>query len=133
MTTLMPTSAAEAVANGAQLLDEKYPGWWRDVDPFQLQMSDCGKCVCGQLAALVYQDKPNWHLQQMYANFRSEVLGHDLLGDDEVRYGFFYGGFGSWTWTELASEWRKVIFARQETDALPPAGETVEQREEVLA
>lgn len=50
MTYILDLTPAEAVANGAQLLDEKLPGWWREITLDTLNLSDCRNCVCGQLA-----------------------------------------------------------------------------------
>lgn len=50
MNYMLDMTPAEAVANGAQLLDEKLPGWWKEITLEQLKLSDCGNCVCGQLA-----------------------------------------------------------------------------------
>lgn len=37
------------VTRGANLLDEKEPGWYRQIEPSTLQMNHGDKCVCGQL------------------------------------------------------------------------------------
>lgn len=40
---------AERVASGAALLDEKRPGWWREIDLATLDIGDTCNCVVGQL------------------------------------------------------------------------------------
>jgi hypothetical protein len=46
------STITERVEKGAALLDEKRPGWWRDIDLLTLDIaSRCG-CVIGQLAGI---------------------------------------------------------------------------------
>ena len=46
------STIAGRVSKGAQLLDEKRPGWWRDIDLLTLDIaSRCG-CVIGQVGGL---------------------------------------------------------------------------------
>lgn len=40
---------AEAVANGAALLDARVPGWRDRVDVAELDLSDCVECTLGQV------------------------------------------------------------------------------------
>lgn len=39
----------ENVGSGAALLDQKRPGWYREIDLDQLEMGSDTKCVLGQL------------------------------------------------------------------------------------
>lgn len=39
----------EAAADGAAFLDEHHPGWWKQIDPDDLELNDCSRCVIGQL------------------------------------------------------------------------------------
>lgn len=34
---------------GAEWLDEKRPGWWQSIDLDRLDISDCDRCVLGQV------------------------------------------------------------------------------------
>ena len=42
-------SLAERVARGARLLDEKRPGWAREIATDRLAMESCDECILGQL------------------------------------------------------------------------------------
>lgn len=46
------TTITERVEQGADLLDEKRPGWWRVIDLDRLDISQPCNCVAGQLGAL---------------------------------------------------------------------------------
>jgi hypothetical protein len=78
------------VQRGVALLDERLPGWRRNVSRDVNLASDCD-CVLGEL-------------------FGSYSKGLDVLnlsGAEAERYGFFRQ---SWqTWDKLTNAWRKVI------------------------
>lgn len=148
MTYLLDVSPAEAVAAGAQLLDEKLPGWWQKITLEELQLNDCSACVCGQLAqtAVVeefqYQAKANKKLFSEYdatLGFLDLVWnGVDELGDAlgyDFEYGFnadtrgYHDGMthaeqqemdaaSQRTYRALDHEWQLVIRARLEADKL---------------
>lgn len=42
---------APEVAKGAEWLDENFPGWERDIDLGNFNLSSCTNCVCGQSLA----------------------------------------------------------------------------------
>lgn len=149
MSQLMPRSAAEAVASGAQLLDQKSPGWWNNLDPRTLRLSSCQDCVCGQLAAATYgrikeEDRyryiGRWPVATaQYLKFLQNVLGIQIrvpYTDKKDRADVMYG-FNTPTWTEkhlwsfeeLDREWRKAIYARREADKLADAAPVETQRE----
>lgn len=48
-TTLDPGSLRARVAQGADLLDRVWPGWWREISLDRLAMHSCDACVLGQL------------------------------------------------------------------------------------
>lgn len=113
-------NAAEAVANGAQLLDERYPDWYRKIDQDTLEINSVCKCICGQLAKyeqLVY-----------YSDFIDAKLGDDYLaygGDPDVGASFTHDhGFSSY-WGgglgpgSVVAEWKKAIDTRLALNALP--------------
>lgn len=39
----------ECATRGAELLDNRWPGWWQEVDLSRLDLSDSCNCVLGQL------------------------------------------------------------------------------------
>lgn len=114
----------EAVANGAQLLDEKYPGWYEKIDLEHFWINSTIHCVCGQLAR---QEDMRW---DMFANER--------LGSPAV----YAREWGTWVedhgfcerWQDanktVTTAWKEAIHARREADRLP-APEV--KREEVYA
>lgn len=124
-------TAAEAVAQGAQLLDEKKPGWWRIINLDTLDLTLCDACVCGQLARATYDrvklaqimSDPNQKFyNQSYSTYWNFVR-EDLGLRNDVDHGFSV----SWdddeddelaAWQALDEEWRKVIRARLEADKL---------------
>lgn len=158
-------SPAEAVANGAQLLDERVPGWWREISLDTLKLSNCRNCVCGQLASsaiikeAVKAATPRWLFTEYELTIHALNLtwfSDGAYHDDDVEFDHTYGfNTKHWSWYademnyeefgELATqtfwalerEWRKVIEARLEADALgvPVTTEAPEpaEREVVLA
>jgi hypothetical protein len=123
---IKPNSAAEAVAQGAQLLDEKEPGWWREIDLGTLELSSCKRCICGQLGE---------RKRKSYESYVHGTLDVPMYFDDACyEHGPSYYGFDCLyetvetveplaTWDELDAEWEKVILARREADKLVPAEE----------
>lgn len=123
-----PKTAAEAVANGAQLLDEKVPGWWRKIDLDSIQMDECQHCICGQLAFATYDEVKRAEFISKagpYHNEYSVYYGHFLeerLGlEEDWRHGFCvaWDGFEElYDWDELEAEWKRAIDVRLEADKL---------------
>jgi hypothetical protein len=71
------STITERVERGAALLDEKRPGWWRDIDLGTLDIaSRCG-CVIGQLAGLTgAQDRGlayEWATRQLGVGWSDEI------------------------------------------------------------
>jgi len=123
-----PTSAAEAVANGAQWLDEQHPGWWRKLDLETLDLEDCANCVCGQLARTSYAQERSTY--RGYLKAYSEVLGFDAM----TSLSTYPSPKFLWGYDELDEEWGKVICARLEADKLCVVEEVLQdskQQEEV--
>lgn len=93
------------VAKGAQLLDQKRPGWYREIDTSNLNMAERGDCILGQL-------------YPYYSNGTSELFGHSMYTMAEWReekdHGFDLGG--GWdrihTYGALKRAWIKEIKAR---------------------
>ena len=128
MTGLMPTSPAEAVANGAQLLDEKHPGWWRSIDLDTLDLANCTECICGQLAYTAYA-----HLKEdefaiinlstdRYLNYVNRLFGSRFKyafaknnRRKDVVYGFNVPDHTMsfpWDYDDLEKEWKTAIVSR---------------------
>lgn len=140
MTQLLPRSAAEAVANGAQLLDEKQPGWWRSIDLGSLRLSSCTSCICGQLATTTYRNVQVWTPAsffkaevQRYLSFVNELFGTrylvpwtNTMNRKDITHGFNEPKSLAWTYAELETEWEAVITARLQADQM---ASTVVERE----
>lgn len=43
------TTLADRVKAGAALLDDKRPGWWREIAVNRLSMGSCTNCILGQI------------------------------------------------------------------------------------
>jgi hypothetical protein len=88
-----------AVAQGADLLDRKNPGWAKGIDTQHLDIGSADHCICGQL----------------YGSFRH---GTAELGvtDDSGEYGFAQpsgvSGTNAAYWEMLNSIWIGTIEAR---------------------
>ena len=108
MNTQMPSNAAEAVANGAQWLDDMHPGWWREINLDALNLADCKRCVCGQLARTWYAN------EEGQRGYRVILQEYDLVRG-------FDSCFPDWCYEDLDEEWHKVITARLEADVYVPA------------
>lgn len=116
--TLISMSAAEAVANGAQLLDEKRPGWYDLIDLDKLNVANDEVCICGQLEKYEAKAMDIWDLVAKNGDQSMIDKGVYRVWDTP------------WTYAELTVEWKKAIQARREADKLRP---TVEEKEAVLA
>jgi hypothetical protein len=82
-------TAAERVAAGAMLLDERKPGWYKTIDNALLNIASCRKCVLGQV----------------YGDF-SDGVRELALGSQFGQYGF---SCGSDTAEAINEAWREVI------------------------
>lgn len=87
-------SVRTAVRKGAALLDEKEPGWRDRIVPAELTMSDCAKCVIGQVLGI----QEGTHDVERYYATLAEWLG---LDDDGAAIGThedlgFYTATGNW-------------------------------------
>jgi len=140
---IAPKTAAEAVANGAQLLDEKVPGWWRKIDLDSIRMDNCQHCICGQLALATYDEMKRAECISKVGRFHNEYsvyYGHFLeerLGlEEDWRHGFTvaWDEFEElFTWEELEAEWKLAIYARLEYDKREQETfETIAESAEVL-
>jgi hypothetical protein len=80
------------VRRGAELLDERLPGWRKAIDPDALDMSDGCDCILGAI-------------------FGDYDKGLDVLGLDPLReaqrYGFYLGP--GQTWSKIQNAWLRVI------------------------
>lgn len=91
------------VRNGANLLDEKKPGWYREVAVDELEILCCNYCVLGQV----------------YGHFMDGVLELNVDIHDAWMYGFagIPGSVPHGYYDELEELWVKEITERRIKDA----------------
>jgi hypothetical protein len=93
-------SAAERVAAGVALLDQKRPGWDAEVDLTLLLLASCDRCVLGQL----------------YGDYSRAT---DVFDEDDYpeQYGFDLFEGDPLTYEDLTAEWKRVITERRQAVA----------------
>lgn len=101
------------VQRGADLLDEKRPGWWQEINLGRLDIGSSCNCVGGQLSG---------GLCSFIATMES--LDLDANAEDEfVRYGFEADGNDHATieadYAGLTAAWHDLITARREMAGVP--------------
>lgn len=122
--TVAPASAGEAVANGAQLLDEKMPGWWHHVHTGRLDLGSNDHCVLGQL-------KPRARLRAYcfrklgFSRWGAHAMTIGIRARTAADYGFWHGYY-DWSLYDLESEWVQVIKSRQEMAGRPSVLEGID-------
>lgn len=106
-------SLNDDVARGLTLLDERWPGWWRDrgdhpVDIARLRMWDGDVCVLAQAS--------RW--AGGHPNYFMAVAELGLTPTEACRHGLNALGNGAVVRLGLLTRrWRKVITERRATDA----------------
>jgi hypothetical protein len=85
----------KTVERGAAYLDEVEPEWAERVDPYALDMSQCHRCVLGQLDG----------------DYDNGLTKRGLSERDALRLGFLRWPTG--TWARLSQAWREAIKARR--------------------
>lgn len=117
MEVMEPENHAEAVANGAQFLDERFPGWHQLIDKESLDLQSCEACVAGQLGRSLGRSA----LPLVMLDF-SPLLGFDSLccyvdvADDEADDPTDEQIEESYR--DLDREWLKAIDARLKADEM---------------
>jgi hypothetical protein len=96
--TAVTLSDSERVANGAQMLDEKLPGWYERIDQDKLDVTYGGTCICGQLGGFTLMTERLSGLD-FSAEWSTWVVEHGFTGDENVD-----------------AEWRLAIQARLDAD-----------------
>jgi hypothetical protein len=110
------STITERVERGAALLDEKRPGWWREIDLGRLNLRSGCDCVIGQIGGtLTYSDTVC-------------SLGADRTAE-EVRFGFEAAEVikgDDWDWNvqdaeydALTEAWRDLITGRRAAAEVP--------------
>lgn len=111
-----------AVAKGAQFLDEKLPGWHKQLDLETLELASCENCVCGQLGRSLgfgyLLQKTGVHMEDY-----PEEYGFDIPYVEDPR---LYSDYE--LYRLLDAEWHKAITTRLKLDVLSQA----EKRKEIV-
>lgn len=102
------TTATQAAAKGAALLDEEIPGWADRIDLPTLDLGSCTRCVLGQLFS---SGRSGWEapyalgLHHLSLSVR-EAVGHGFTTNSaEV------------TWPQLGEAWADEVLRRQRVPA----------------
>jgi hypothetical protein len=98
-------SVAERVERGAALLDEKRPGWWREIDLDALDIRSGCDCIAGQLGG--------------YSETILELLP-DEEGDEEGEIAHGFDAEASPEFAPLTEAWRDLIQQRRESAQVTP-------------
>lgn len=98
-------AAREAVMRGAALLDERRPGWHREIDSRRLYVSNCQYCVLGQL----YGQYIHGLNALGITPWQSADYGFHSSRGNSSSHGFSYG--------ELDSAWRAQVRIRLAVEA----------------
>lgn len=104
-------AVAERVERGAQLLDEKRPGWWQEIDLRRLDIDSPCNCIAGQLGGSTGA-----------GGYLAVIRSLDLTGTEEVRCGFEADDDYDWLADEYAAltdAWRTLILARRAAAQVP--------------
>lgn len=118
--------AARRVNKGAQLLDQKAPGWWEVVDPITLDLGTYAHCVLGQIAARQYPHTP---MNQSWFQLTERDLGIGLVAS--LTHGF--DAIRRRKIPRLEHHWRNAIATRRRAafTVMRNTAPTAPQREEV--
>ena len=86
------------VQRGAAWLDRVRPGWEDDIDLTSLEMSECARCIVGQI----------WGLADR-ANTPTPAYHYD----EDYGFDVFDGDISQGAYEKLAEEWRDLITSRR--------------------
>ena len=113
------SAITERVERGAALLDERRPGWWRDIDMDTLDIRSPCHCILGQMGSLLRDDGS-------LSRFGTGLDMVKLQVFQSADYGFDWSGAGGAdaTWDEihrlmdaehaaLTVAWRALIESRR--------------------
>lgn len=121
----------ECAERGAELLDNRWPGWWQEIDLSRLDLSDSCNCVLGQLGVdynragrqmlNINRDVTSdpYVAQQVsgYSLFLNVIFPDlDIPPEEMPHYGFDsdYEEPGHWptTYEGLTAAWTRIISTR---------------------
>jgi hypothetical protein len=99
---------AKRVERGAVLLDERWPGWWNEVDTGQLDIDHCLCCVLGQLWGDYDEGQ-----RELFGDDQAVAIrrGQEHPSHTAVRHGF--NTTDRWAAVPLTNLWRAAIERRR--------------------
>lgn len=109
------------VARGAQLLDERMPGWENKIDVENLMLENECACVLGQLEGCFWKGAAI----ALSVNEASDNCSKWNLLDATAEYGFSFGFCGAADWNALTTAWRTLIEQRRSVVTVRPEAEQV--------
>lgn len=112
------TEVAARVARGAEWLDKVHPGWERRIDLSVLVLSDCTKCVLGQLVPNCEYDTGYEAVLWAMTDGVGEIKAAQWATDHGFNAG---GGLSAATrcrYVNLDAAWTDLIKSRFDTGAL---------------
>ncbi len=89
---------SEEVEVAAGELDEFYPGWWKQIDVWQLDMNSFGLCICGQVAMATVGDLTFWDVASKVSRRNRIPSLHVFSSNEDYRD----------QWIELIQDRREV-------------------------
>jgi hypothetical protein len=115
-------SIESRVALGAALLDERRPGWFREVDRDSLEMGSCRRCVLGQLYGLYSagRDALRHGTPPGEMSLAAMIPGFLAAARFSAAHGFNFNGFApDYDFDALRSAWLSEIGRRRPISPLP--------------
>lgn len=107
--TAVPTILDPRVVRGAELLDERMPGWAEHIGLDDLDLGDAERCVLGQIGLCVFDADYCGTVERLFDIPRP--FNHTL--DEEFAHGFVGEDFDAGDWRTLEQDWRLAILSRR--------------------
>lgn len=105
--TVTPTVIDPRVQRGAELLDERMPGWADKVDVDEFDLRDGDRCVLGQIGLCVWSETYPHTAQRLLPDgyaFGKDAHSHGFMGNVEI----------AGDWGALEQDWRLAILSRRQ-------------------
>ena len=100
------STVAERVQRGAELLDEKRPGWWREIDLERLDVSSTCNCIGGQVAGVPYGFTVA--MEALGLDGEEAFVAHGFESDINLSDRLFRAEYAA-----LTAAWRDLIAGRR--------------------
>ena len=100
------STVAERVQRGAELLDEKRPGWWREIDLSRLDVSSTCNCVGSQVAGVPHGFTVA--MEALELDGEEAFVAHGFESDTNLSDRLFRAEYAA-----LTAAWRDLITGRR--------------------